>query len=60
MKNIKKILGIAAMFIGITALCAVDSEVPLWGTMLIVLVGIAGLFGGGALYCKNSNEPMVD
>jgi len=45
MKNTKKILGIAAMFIGLTALCAVDSEVPLWGTMLMVLVGIAGLFG---------------
>lgn len=60
MKNIKKILGIAAMFIGLTALCAVDSEVPLWGTMIMVLVGIAGLFGGGALYCNNSNEPMVD
>lgn len=60
MKNIKKIIGIAAMFIGLTALCAVDSEIPLWGTMLIVLVGIAGLFGGSALYYKNSNEPMID
>ena len=60
MKNTKKILGIAAMFIGLTALCAVDSEVPLWGTMLIVLVGIAGLFGGGVLYCKNSDQPVID
>ena len=60
MKNTKKILGIAAMFIGLTALCAVDSEVPLWGTMLMVLVGIAGLFGGGALYCKNSDQPVID
>lgn len=60
MKNIKKIIGIAAMFIGLTALCTVDSEVPLWGTMLIVLVGIAGLLGGGALYCNSSNQPEID
>ena len=59
MKNIKKIAGIAAMFIGLTALCAVDSEVPLWGTMLIVLVGIAGFIGGAALWSA-TNEPMID
>lgn len=60
MKNLKKILGMIAMFIGLAALCAVDSEVPLWGTMLICMVGIVGTFGGVALYCKNSNAPMVD
>lgn len=60
MKNLKKIVGIITIFIGLTALCAVDSDVPLWGTILIVLVGIAGLFGGGALYCKNSDQPLVD
>ena len=60
MKNLKKILGMIAMFIGLTALCAVDSEVPLWVTLLICLVGIAGLFGGGALYYNNSNQPEFD
>lgn len=60
MKNLKKILGMIAMFIGLTALCAVDSEVPLWVTLLICLVGIAGLLGGGALYCNNSNQPEID
>ena len=60
MKNLKKILGMIVMFIGLTALCAVDSDVPLWATLLICLVGITGTFGGGAMYCKNSNEPMID
>lgn len=60
MKNIKKIVGIAFMFIGLTALCAVDSEVPLWGTMLIMLIGIVCPFVGCTLYYENSNEPMVD
>lgn len=43
MKNLKKIVGIIAMFIGLTALYAVDSDVPLWGTIIIVLVGIIGV-----------------
>lgn len=60
MKNLKKIIGIIVMFIGLTALCAVDNEVPLWATLLICLVGIIGLFGGCTMYCKNSNEPMID
>lgn len=60
MKNLKKILGIIAVFIGITALCAIDSNVPVWGTLLIIVVGITGFFGGAVLYCKNSDQPMVD
>ncbi len=60
MKNLKKILGIIAMFIGITSLCLVESEVPLWVTTLICLVGITGLFGGIVLYGDNSNQPEID
>ena len=60
MKNLKKILGMIAMFIGLAALSAVDSEVPMEVTLLICMVGIAGLFGGGALYCSNSNQPEID
>lgn len=60
MKNFKKIIGIIAAFIGLAALSAVESDVPVWGTILIVLVGIIGFFGGAVLYCKNSNQKMLD
>lgn len=60
MKNLKKILGIITMIIGIIAMCLVESEVPLWATLLICLVGITGLFGGIVLYGNNCDEPMVD
>lgn len=49
MKNLMHLLGIISMFIGIMAFCLLDSNVPLWGTMLMVLVGFVGFFGGLAL-----------
>ena len=60
MKTLKKIIAFVAAFIGAAALCALDSDVPLWGTLLMVVIGIAGFFGGIALWCANSDEPLID
>ena len=60
MKTLKKVIAFIAGFIGAAALCALDSDVPLWGTLLMVVVGIAGFFGGCALWSSVSDEPMID
>lgn len=57
-KIIRKTIGSIAMFIGLAAGCAVDSDIPLWGTLLLIAMFIAGVFGGGYLFCKG--EPIPD
>lgn len=60
MKNIKKIIGIVVVIIGLTALCSIDSDLPLWGIILILLVGLFGFFGGGALYHIDIERSEID
>lgn len=52
LKIIGKCFGFVAMFIGLLAFSALDSEVSIGVTLLIVLVALVGTFGGGWLVYK--------
>lgn len=61
MKNhiiIRKVIGFIAMFFGMFAACSLDSDIPLWGTFLLIVVFFIGVFGGGYLLAKG--EPIQD
>ena len=52
LKIIGKCFGFVAMFVGLLAFSALDSEVSVGVTLLIVLVALLGTLGGGWLVYK--------
>lgn len=60
MKNLKKISAAIAMFVGLFCLSCLDSDIPLWCTFLLVLVGVAGFIGGAVLWSATNETPDID
>ena len=59
-KIIRKSISGIAMFIGLAAGSAIDSDIPMWSTLLLIALFIGGVFGGGALYCKGESIPDIE
>lgn len=55
---VRKVIAGTMMFLGLFAGCAIDSEIPMSGTLLLAVVFFVGVFGGGALYIKG--EPISE
>ena len=55
---VRKAIAFIMMFLGFTALCCLDSDLPIWGPVLLIIVFFVGVIGGGALWFKG--EDMVD
>lgn len=61
MKKIaRKSIAAVAMFVGLAAASALDSDISMWGTIGLIAVFIIGFFGGAALFCKGEGVPQID
>ena len=59
-KIVRKIFGGIALFIGLAAGSALDSIVPFWTTLILIVVFLTGLFGGCYLLYKGEPVPEID
>lgn len=59
-KIVRKIFGGIALFIGLAAGSALDSIVPFWATLILIVVFFTGFFGGCYLICKGEPVPEID
>ena len=59
-KLVRKSIAVFGMFVGIAAVSALDSDIPMWGTLILIALFFIGLFGGGYLYCKGEPTPQID
>lgn len=59
-KLVRKSIAAFAMFIGLAAGSALDSDISLMGTLGLIAVFFIGFFGGAALLCKGEDIPAID
>ena len=59
-KIARKTIGFILVLVGLAAFSALDSDVSIWGTLVIILVGLIGTIAGFGLWFAGKPVESID